>query len=159
MPKAKTLEETLMLHAKRNFKSRDIFYQQAQFMKACGQTVDRYNRKQAALYDDLIVEEQDEFASSFVEARQKYNDAYYHHNPSCADALIDQIVVLIGFGLSMGWPMKKLWDEVMSSNMAKIDPTTGKVKKRRDGKVLKPKDWQPPNINNILLKHSQKKKV
>ncbi len=159
MVKIRTQEEIKAAAKRRAFREKSIFDQQANFMQACGQTVDKYNRQQVSLYDDLIIEEQEEFAASFVEVRQKYNDAYYPHNPSGADALIDQIVVLIGFGLSMGWPMKKLWDEVMDSNMAKIDPTTGKVKKRKDGKVLKPKDWQPPNINDILLRHAAKKKV
>lgn len=159
MVKIRTEEASNTSTKKKHFSRKSIFDQQAEFMKACGQTVDKYNRKQASLYDDLIIEEQEEFAASFVEARQKYNDAYHPHNPSGADALIDQIVVLIGFGLSMGWPMNKLWREVMDSNMAKIDPTTGKVKKRRDGKVLKPKGWQPPNINDILMRHSARKKV
>jgi predicted HAD superfamily Cof-like phosphohydrolase len=34
----------------------------------------------------------------------------------------------------------------MQTNFAKIDPATGKVRKREDGKVLKPEGWQPPNL-------------
>ena len=38
------------------------------------------------------------------------------------------------------------WCEVMDTNMAKIDPNTGKVRKREDGKILKPEGWKPPNL-------------
>jgi predicted HAD superfamily Cof-like phosphohydrolase len=34
----------------------------------------------------------------------------------------------------------------MRTNFAKIDAETGKVRKREDGKVLKPEGWQPPNL-------------
>jgi predicted HAD superfamily Cof-like phosphohydrolase len=147
MVKIRTQEEINASKKKHSFRSKSIFDQQADFMKACGQTVDKYNPKQALLYLDLIHEEFNELT---LDAE---SDA------EIADAIIDTIVVLVGYGLSHGWPMKKLWDEVMGSNMAKIDPTTGKVKKRKDGKVLKPKDWQPPNINDILLRHAAKQKV
>jgi hypothetical protein len=38
------------------------------------------------------------------------------------------------------------WKEVMRTNFAKIDHETGKVRKREDGKVLKPVGWTPPNL-------------
>ena len=159
MVKIRTQEEIKAAAKRRSFREKSIFDQQADFMKACGQTVDKNNPKQAQLYDDLIIEETEEFDLAMSAVKSKTGNHYEYNNKDAADALIDQIVVMIGFGLSMGWPMKKLWDEVMDSNMAKIDPTTGKVKKRKDGKVLKPKDWQPPNINDILLRHAAKKKV
>jgi predicted HAD superfamily Cof-like phosphohydrolase len=34
----------------------------------------------------------------------------------------------------------------MRTNFAKIDPTTGKVRKREDGKVLKPEGWTAPEL-------------
>ena len=42
------------------------------------------------------------------------------------------------------------WKEVMSTNFAKIDKQTGKVRKREDGKVLKPEGWQPPQLAQFL---------
>jgi predicted HAD superfamily Cof-like phosphohydrolase len=66
------------------------------------------------------------------------------------DAVLDQIVVLIGYGLSRGWPMNEGWAEVMRSNMAKIDPSTGAVRRREDGKILKPEGWTPPNLADLL---------
>jgi predicted HAD superfamily Cof-like phosphohydrolase len=42
------------------------------------------------------------------------------------------------------------WKEVMDTNFAKIDPTTGKVIKREDGKVLKPEGWKAPELTNFI---------
>jgi hypothetical protein len=44
------------------------------------------------------------------------------------------------------------WKEVMSTNFAKIDKETGKVRKREDGKVLKPVGWTAPNLEPFLSK-------
>jgi predicted HAD superfamily Cof-like phosphohydrolase len=66
------------------------------------------------------------------------------------DALIDILVVTIGAIHSMGADAEGAWNEVMRTNFAKIDPTTGKVIKRADGKVLKPEGWQPPELSQFL---------
>jgi predicted HAD superfamily Cof-like phosphohydrolase len=42
------------------------------------------------------------------------------------------------------------WNEVMRTKFAKIDPETGKVRKREDGKVLKPEGWQPPQLAQFV---------
>lgn len=115
----------------------NVFQAQRAFMQACGQTVDVPNDKQRSLYRDLIEEEFCEFANSQSEEAK-------------ADAVIDIMVVLIGYGLSRGWPMEALWEEVMRSNMAKIDPKTGKVRRREDGKILKPEGWTAPNLGAVL---------
>ena len=44
---------------------------------------------------------------------------------------------------------QKAWNEVIATNIAKIDSKTGKVKKRADGKILKPEGWQPPNLSKF----------
>jgi predicted HAD superfamily Cof-like phosphohydrolase len=49
-----------------------------------------------------------------------------------------------------GWSAEGAWNEVMRTNFAKIDPTTGKVRKREDGKVLKPEGWTPPNLKPFI---------
>lgn len=61
-----------------------------------------------------------------------------------ADALADSIYVLIGTALEYGIPLHHVWTIVQRTNMAKVDPTTGKVIKRTDGKILKPEGWTPP---------------
>lgn len=70
--------------------------------------------------------------------------------PGVADAIADSIYVLVGTALEYGIPLDRVWDAVQAANMAKVDPLTGKVIKRADGKVLKPEGWTPPDIAGIL---------
>lgn len=67
-----------------------------------------------------------------------------------ADGLADLIYVAVGTALEYGIPLDRVWAEVQRSNMAKVDPATGKVTKRDDGKVLKPEGWTPPDIAAAL---------
>ena len=113
------------------------FQDQASFMQACGQTVGVENRDQYALYLDLIREEVQELEDS-------------RHPVSDLDALIDILVVTIGAIHSMGADAEGAWNEVMRSNLDKIDPESGTVLKRGDGKVLKPAGWTPPNLDPFL---------
>ena len=68
------------------------------------------------------------------------------------DALIDILVVTIGAIHSMGADAEGAWKEVMKTNFAKIDKETGKVRKREDGKVLKPLGWVAPELAPFLKK-------
>ena len=117
-----------------------VFHDQAFFMRACGQTTTEINPAQAKLYRRLIEEEMRELKVAEVQANEVEE----------FDAVLDLLVVLIGYGLSRGWPMLAGWDEVMRSNMAKIDPRTGMVNKREDGKVLKPEGWTPPALADVI---------
>jgi predicted HAD superfamily Cof-like phosphohydrolase len=67
------------------------------------------------------------------------------------DALIDILVVTIGALHSMGADAEGAWQEVMRSNFSKI-AEDGKVKKREDGKVLKPEGYSPPNLAAFVTK-------
>ena len=82
--------------------------------------------------------------SEFIEADLLNNDA------DKADACFDMIWVIIGYMLSRGWSVEEIWDEGAKSNLAKIDPTTGKVIKRDDGKILKPEGWKPPDFAKFV---------
>ena len=117
-----------------------VFHDQAFFMRACGQTTTEINPAQSKLYRSLIEEEMRELKVAEVQADEVEE----------FDAVLDLLVVLIGYGLSRGWPMLAGWDEVVRSNMAKIDPRTGKANKREDGKVLKPEGWTPPALADVL---------
>ena len=109
-------------------------------MKACDQTVAQHNMAQFMLYRNLIDEECKELAQA-CEA----DDAV-----ETLDALIDILVVTIGAIHSMGADGEGAWKEVMATNFAKIDHETGLVRKREDGKVLKPQGWQPPDLKPFL---------
>ena len=49
-----------------------------------------------------------------------------------------------------GYNVQGAWDEVLKTNMAKVDPKTGKVRRREDGKILKPEGWQPPDMSKFI---------
>jgi predicted HAD superfamily Cof-like phosphohydrolase len=66
-----------------------------------------------------------------------------------ADALADIIYIVCGTALVYGIPLDRVFDEVHRSNLAKLDEN-GNVIRREDGKILKPKNWEPPNIVNVL---------
>jgi predicted HAD superfamily Cof-like phosphohydrolase len=115
------------------------FRDQETFMRACDQSVDSYNESQYAMYKNLIEEEFRELQSAYdMEAE--------------LDALIDILVVTIGALHSAGFDAEGAWKEVMKTNFAKIDKETGKVRKREDGKVLKPVGWTPPNLTPFISK-------
>lgn len=67
-----------------------------------------------------------------------------------ADALADMIYIIVGTALEFGIPLDRVWDEVQRSNMAKVDPETGRVEKRADGKVVKPVGWVGPDVAGVL---------
>ena len=118
------------------------FKDQEWFMKACDQTVDEFNERQFEMYKNLIEEEYKELI-----AAENKSDMLEQ-----LDALIDILVVTIGAIHSMGADGEGAWKEVMKTNFAKIDNETGKVRKREDGKVLKPVGWTPPNLKPFLEK-------
>jgi predicted HAD superfamily Cof-like phosphohydrolase len=115
------------------------FRDQEKFMRACDQSVEGFNENQYNLYCNLIEEEFSELT-----AAQDRVDAL--------DALIDILVVTIGAIHSMGADAEGSWKEVMRTNFAKIDSETGKVRKREDGKVLKPVGWTPPKLTPFIKK-------
>jgi predicted HAD superfamily Cof-like phosphohydrolase len=87
------------------------------------------------------------------EEAEELNEAIRNNDPvEALDALIDIVVVTIGAIHSMGANAEGAWNEVMRTNFAKIDPGSGKVRKREDGKVLKPADWSPPNLIPYMKK-------
>jgi len=113
-----------------------IIEDQRKFMLACEQDVDTFNESQYNLYLNLIREE-------FNELQVAIDD---NNLVEVTDAILDMIVVGVGALLSAGVDAEGAWNEVIRSNMSKIDPETGKVKKREDGKVLKPASFSPPNL-------------
>jgi predicted HAD superfamily Cof-like phosphohydrolase len=117
----------------------NLFRDQEKFMRACDQSTNAYNETQYNLYKNLIEEEFKELQdASNMEAE--------------LDALIDILVVTVGAIHSAGFDGEGAWKEVMSTNFSKIDKLTGKVRKREDGKVLKPMGWTAPNLTPYLTK-------
>lgn len=109
------------------------------FQQACDQHPSENN---ASLYIKLIEEEYKEF----VEACNNADEV------EALDACMDMIWVILGYCHMKQYNIAGAWDEVLHSNMAKVDLLTGKVRRREDGKILKPEGWKPPDMNKFLKK-------
>jgi predicted HAD superfamily Cof-like phosphohydrolase len=92
------------------------------------------------MYLDLISEETGELKDAIIAGDQVEQ----------LDALVDILVVTIGAIRAAGWDGEAAWNEVMKTNFLKIDADTGKVRKRADGKVLKPEGWKPPQLAQFV---------
>lgn len=74
------------------------------------------------------------------------------------DGAVDGIYVILGTLIEYGLTdkFKAAWDEIQRSNMSKVDPTIGIIK-RADGKVLKPESYSPADIewvfNTVPIDH------
>ena len=107
------------------------------FAVACDQPPSEANYK---MYLGLIDEEVGELSEAVAE-----NDKVEQ-----LDALVDILVVTMGAIRAAGWDGEAAWKEVMDTNFAKVDQTTGKVIKREDGKVLKPEGWKAPELAQFI---------
>ena len=114
-----------------------MFNDVVKFIEACDQKPSPSN---LYLYKDLITEEYREFLDS-------YNSEYEVEQ---LDACMDMIWVILGYCYMKGWDVNGAWNEVARSNFMKINPETGKVNKREDGKVLKPEGWTPPQLKQFI---------
>ena len=115
----------------------NVFEDVNKFGTACDQPASEANYK---MYLDLIREETDELEEAIQD-----NDKVEQ-----LDALVDILVVTVGAIRAAGWDGEGAWREVMNTNFAKIDPDTGKVRKREDGKVLKPEGWKAPELARFV---------
>lgn len=119
-----------------------VFTDVAVFLKACGQDYPITPSPQnelSKLYLKLIHEEYNEFKEALVDD----DDAEQ------LDACFDMMWVIIGYMKSRGWDCEAIWDEGAKSNLTKIDPVTGLVRRREDGKILKPEGWKPPDFTRF----------
>jgi predicted HAD superfamily Cof-like phosphohydrolase len=107
------------------------------FGTACDQPASEANYK---MYLGLVDEEYGELVDA-VAADDKVEQL---------DALVDILVVTMGAIRAAGWDGEAAWKEVMDTNFAKVDPETGKVRKREDGKVLKPEGWKAPELAQFV---------
>jgi predicted HAD superfamily Cof-like phosphohydrolase len=119
----------------------NVFEDQKNFMQAGDQLVDQYNKDQLDLYVSLIDEELAEVKEGIVN-----NDRV-----EILDGLIDVLVVTIGALHSLGCDPQGAWDEVIRSNMSKVDPASGKlIKRESDGKILKHSGYSAPVLESYV---------
>jgi len=87
----------------------------------------------------LIFEE----AGEVAEALQQGGDI-----AQIAQELADLVYVAYGTALHLGVDLDVVIAEVHRANMAKV--ANGHARRRRDGKVLKPAGWRPPDVKGVL---------
>lgn len=117
-----------------------------QFMIKMGQTVrtiptTNIPQDEKALRIRLLREEVEEFAKAVKE----------NNLVEIADALADIQYVLSGAANTFGIDLASVYDEVHKSNMDKLWEN-GMIHKDEGGKVIKPPNWQPPDIKTVLRK-------
>lgn len=142
----------------------NVFLDQMAMMSAFGNTVHSVNPEQAKLYTRLMLEEVEETMIALYPAGEKVIKELFRtlkdfivvdENSDLVaafDGVTDVLVVTLGLGFSLGLPLQQGWNEVHGTNMAKVDPETGMVRRREDGKVLKPEGWEPPNLEAVLIR-------
>ena len=82
------------------------------------------------------------------EAAEFKQAAYREDLVAVADALADLLYVVYGTAVSYGIDMEPVFAEVHRSNMSKGDPA---VIRSSYGKILKSKNWTPPNLRPLIF--------
>lgn len=138
-----------------------------EFMKLGGQTVEPVptipDRKTIALRVNLAIEEVLEFFEGcygtmpeIMIVAEMIRNVTVVREPKpdlakIADALGDTDYVIEGARLAFGIDGESVADAIHSSNLKKVE---GKVAALASGKIGKPQQWQPPDIEGVLFKQN-----
>ena len=122
----------------------------AYFMKAGKQLVPEtpqvpspeVHEMRLSLINEEVTELQDAYAAGDI--------------PEIVDAGIDLAIVALGAALDAAPAQAVLLclKAVLTANEAKVDPETGELTLREDGKIGKPEGWESPDIAAILRLYS-----
>lgn len=101
--------------------------------------LDRRRMRQRILEEEIL---------ELKTASLEYNDLV-----GTLDALVDAMYIIIGTAHEFGLADKLIeaFDEVHRSNMSKLDEN-GRPVIREDGKILKGKNFTPPDLKSIIYK-------
>lgn len=122
------------------------FQKVKEFHEVMGMTIGKWPPKdeELELRLNLISEEFDELETEFeLEPDREYDTEIN----KVAKELADILYVTYGTAVSFGIDIDKVFAEVHKSNMSKLED--GKPVKREDGKVLKGKNYAPPNLEQL----------
>lgn len=135
-----------------------------QFNKLAGNTDDRFNPRQAAMYMGLQCEELAEKFNSlgFSDRAEmldnigaQFKDGTFDFTfeecdrHAILDDDVDLLVVTVGSLLSQGVDIPGALGEVNRANMAKVFPD-GTMHRDENGKIIKPDGWTPPDLTPFL---------
>ena len=80
----------------------------------------------------------------------EFHEAYHLETAVCQlKELADLVYVCFQFAASQEWDLDEAMRRVHKSNMSKLDEN-GKPIYREDGKVLKGKNYRPPNLDDLI---------
>jgi predicted HAD superfamily Cof-like phosphohydrolase len=103
----------------------------------------------------LVREEWDEVCDAVY--NELHNDVYLDEYKATPEQLkenilkemCDLVYVILGYAIYRGWDFDTAFNRVHASNMSKI-PADGVIKRRADGKVLKPDTYKPANLGGLV---------
>ena len=95
------------------------------------------------------------FSLMFEENQEYHVGAYKKDLVETADALGDKLYILLGTIVAHGMQdvIVDVFNEIHRSNMTKLEPD-GKVRRREDGKILKPETYERPNLKQFFKDES-----
>ena len=105
-----------------------------------------------ALRAKLILEETQETIAALgfeVRYEMRWRDTGKANLTEIADGIADLNYVAYGTAIACGLDMAPIEAEVHRSNMSKLG-TDGKILKNKDGKVVKPPSFSPPDIASLI---------
>lgn len=111
--------------------------------------MNKVNFKQIELYQELIREEA---VKELFPALQKWYDSPLDKDliREVLDGIGDVLVVVEGLAHSFGIDPVTLKERIDKSNLTKIPPRDSIVKKREDGKILKPSSFVKPELDDLV---------
>ena len=119
----------------------DLQHQAQEFRHSYGVNNDPQQRNMQLT---LIQEEHREF----IEAHLKQMD-YDGAQADCLKELADLVYVCFQYAENMDWDLEEAMKRVHQSNLSKLG-LDGKPIRRRDGKIQKGPQYQPPNLSDLV---------
>lgn len=87
-------------------------------------------------------------------------ETYLEQASHQADAMVDYIYYTLNCASRSNLELNQVFQMVHQANMAKRDHLTGKfIRRKTDGKIMKPTGWQAPDIYGLLRYQSRERKL
>jgi len=120
-------------------------------MQACEQQISPQPglNDETHMWERLIWEEVNELDLAARKFHQSYSA---DHLAEVLHEAVDILYVTAGLlnNLGVGHLAMEAFRRIHEANMRKVDPTTGRVVRRADGKILKPEGWQPVKLLTLI---------
>lgn len=105
------------------------------------------------LRDDLIYEEYQEVVNELYKVTNSEFDASLIDKKKLTKELADLMYVVIGTAVTFGLPLEEVFEAVHKNNMSKVHPD-GTIKRREDGKILKPDTFKEIDLTPFFKENA-----